>query len=203
MINKIYIAALGIASITAFAFTAPKTITGATTYVADASKTTIVWLGKKVTGSHDGNIKLSSGSITSDGKAITAGNFEIDMSSITCKDITDAEYNAKLVGHLKNDDFFSTDKFPKAMFVLKSAKAKGNDLYDLTGDLTIKGVTKPVTFPATIKTVGKTLTATAKIVVDRTIYDIKYGSGSFFDNLGDKAIDNDFTLDVNLVAQAK
>lgn len=194
---------MAIVALSALAFTAPKTISGATTFVADASKTTIAWVGKKVTGAHDGHIKLTKGSITSDGKIVSAGNFEIDMTSITCKDITDPEYNGKLIGHLKNDDFFDTEKFPKANFVMKSAKATGNDVYDLTGDLTIKGIKKPITFPATIKTVGKVLTATANITVDRTLYDIKYGSGSFFDNLGDKAIDNNFTLDVNLVAQAK
>ena len=125
------------------------------------------------------------------------------MTSIVCKDLKDAEYNGKLVGHLKNDDFFATDKFPKANFVLKSAKSTGVDTYDISGDLTIKGITKPVTFPATVKVTGKALTAVAKITVDRTLYDIKYGSGSFFDNLGDKAINNDFTLDVNMVASTK
>ncbi len=201
--KKIYTAGMAIVALTALAFTAPKSNDGATTFVADASKTTIAWVGKKVTGAHDGNIKLSKGTITADGKTVSAGSFEIDMTSITCKDLTDAEYNGKLIGHLKNEDFFATDKFPKANFVLKSAKAKGNDVYDMTGDLTIKGITKAVTFPATVKVAGKSLTAVAKITVDRTAYDIKYGSGSFFDNLGDKAIDNNFTLDVNLVATAK
>ena len=203
MIQKFYTAGIAIVALTALAFTAPKSNNGATTFVADASKTTINWVGKKVTGSHDGTVKLTKGSLTADGKTISAGNFEIDMTSIVCKDLKDAEYNGKLVGHLKNDDFFATDKFPKANFVLKSAKSTGGDTYDISGDLTIKGITKPVTFPATVKVTGKSLTAVAKITVDRTLYDIKYGSGSFFDNLGDKAINNDFTLDVNMVASTK
>jgi polyisoprenoid-binding protein YceI len=186
--------------LSALAFTAPK---GGKLFVADVKKSTVTWLGKKVTGSHDGGIALSQGSIETDGKTISKGSFEIDMNSITCKDITDEGYNAKLIGHLKNDDFFATDKFPKATLVIKSAKAKGNGEFDVVGDLTIKNITQAVNFPANIKITGNGLVATAKVTVDRTKYDIKYGSGSFFDNLGDKAIDNLFTLDVNLVANAK
>jgi polyisoprenoid-binding protein YceI len=173
---------------------------GASTYKADPTKSTLVWTGKKVTGSHTGNIKLASGSLAMDGEKITAGTFEMDLSSMTCTDLTDKGYNDKLIGHLKSDDFFSTAKFPKAIFVLDKATSKGNGNYDVTGKLTIKGITKDISFPVTVKTLAKTLTATAKIVIDRTKYDIKYGSGSFFDNLGDKAIDNDFTIDLNLIA---
>ncbi|TAH27532.1 MAG: YceI family protein [Cytophagales bacterium] len=202
MTNKIFAIGIAIVAVMAFSFTAPNSNTGKV-YVADINKSSVAWLGKKVTGSHDGMIKLSSGSLSFDGKTISDASFEIDMNSMTCKDITDETYNGKLIGHLKNDDFFSTDKFPKATFVLKSAKAKGINTFDITGDLTIKGISKSVTFPATVKMSGKSLTAQAKINVDRTLYDIKYGSGSFFDNLGDKAIDNIFTLDVNLVTEAK
>ncbi|MFL5728973.1 MAG: YceI family protein [Cytophagaceae bacterium] len=173
---------------------------GAVNYKVNADKSTITWTGKKVSGSHTGAVKISSGSISVNGDKVTAGTFDIDMTSISNTDMSDAGYREKLVGHLKSDDFFGTEKFPKATFVLSSATSKGNGNYDVTGKLTIKGITNDVTFPATIKADGKSLNATAQITVDRTKYGIKYGSGSFFDNLGDKAIDNNFTLDVKLVA---
>lgn len=169
------------------------------TFKADASKSTILWVGKKVTGQHDGAVKLTSGTITLDGDKVKAGTFEVDMNSITCKDLT-GEYNDKLIGHLKSEDFFSTAKFPKATLVIKEGVKDANGSYQLKGDLTIKGTTKPISFPATLKKDGGTLTGTATVVVDRTLYDIRYGSKSFFDNLGDKAIDNEFTLSINIVA---
>jgi polyisoprenoid-binding protein YceI len=173
---------------------------GSSVYKADLTKTTMIWTGKKVTGSHTGNVRLANGTLTLDGDKITAGAFDIDLSTITCTDLTDKSYNEKLIGHLKSEDFFSTAKFQKATFVLTQATSKGNGKYDVTGKLTIKGITNDVSFPVEVKTAAKTLTAAAKITIDRTKYDIKYGSGSFFDNLGDKAIDNDFTIDLNLIA---
>jgi polyisoprenoid-binding protein YceI len=104
------------------------------------------------------------------------------------------------VGHLKNEDFFNVAKFPKSTFEVISVTPKAGDEYLVKGKLTIKGITNDVEFPATIKNDGKKLTATAKIIVDRTKYDIRYGSSSFFDNLGNKAISNEFELDLNLVA---
>lgn len=172
-----------------------------TEYKADASKSKVTWTGKKVTGEHSGNISISEGKLTSDGKRFTGGTFVIDMESMTNTDITNEEYKGKLMGHLKSDDFFSTQKFPKATLVINKISPAGKDEYKVKGSLTIKGITKEVEFPATIKSSGSELTAKAKIEVDRTKYDIKYGSGSFFDNLGDKAIDDKFFLDVNLVAK--
>ncbi|HEY8402485.1 MAG TPA: YceI family protein [Cytophagaceae bacterium] len=171
-----------------------------TTYKADVKNSKLTWVGKKITGEHTGEITLSSGSLTFEGKNLKGGSFEIDMTSITCTDLTDQGYNQKLVGHLKSDDFFSTDKFPKSSFVISSVTSKGNDQYDIQGKLTIKGITNEISFPATIKTEGNTVKATANIVVDRTKYDIKYGSGSFFDNLGDKAINDEFEIKLELVA---
>lgn len=184
---------------TALSATLLATSAFAQTFKADASKSSIAWLGKKVAGQHEGNVKLISGSFTLSGDVIKAGSFEADMTSITCKDL-EGEWNEKLVGHLKSDDFFATAKFPKATLVIKEAKKDASGVYQVKGDLTIKGITKPITFPSTIKNDGKTVTSTSTIVVDRTQYDIRYGSKSFFDNLGDKTIDNDFTLTVVLVA---
>lgn len=170
-------------------------------YKVDQQQSKIEWTGRKVTGEHTGTINVSNGKLSWDGKNLTGGSFEIDMATIVNTDITDQEYNTQLVGHLKSDDFFSTDKHPKARFVITKVTPLTKNQSKVQGDLTIKGITKAVEFPAIIKEEGKQLKATAKIVVDRTLYDIRYGSGSFFDNLGDKAIDNNFELNVNLVAK--
>ncbi|QHL87311.1 YceI family protein [Nibribacter ruber] len=161
----------------------------------------VTWVGKKVTGEHSGAIKISQGKLVSNGKAITGGTFTMDMTSISNTDITDAKYNQQLVGHLRSDDFFSTEKYPTSTLAITKVTGGKNGQYVINGDLTIKGIKKPISFPATITHAGNQIKAKAAIKVDRTAYDIKYGSGSFFDNLGDKAIDNEFTLNVNLVAQ--
>jgi len=164
-----------------------------TTSTIDTKSSFINWTGKKVVGTHTGTIKLKSGNLTfADGK-LTGGSFEIDMESIENTDMQGGGA-AKLVGHLKSDDFFGTTTYPTSSLVITNV-ASTDSGYDIEGDLTIKGVTKPVSFSASA---GQYL-ANADITVDRTAYGIKYGSGSFFDNLGDKAINNDFTLKVNLV----
>ncbi|MDQ5929793.1 MAG: hypothetical protein QG594_1574 [Bacteroidota bacterium] len=159
----------------------------------DVTKSAIKWVGKKVTGQHNGTVNFKDGSVTLKGKNLTAGTFTVDMNSLTATDLT-GEYQGKLNGHLKSEDFFGTEKNPTATLVFKKVKAKGNNVYAVTANLTIKGKTKPVNFDLTVN--GNT--ATTKFNVDRTKYDIKYGSGSFFDNLGDKAIANDFELEVNI-----
>jgi polyisoprenoid-binding protein YceI len=168
-------------------------------FQVDTKASTLTWTAKKVTGSHTGTVPLAAGEFSVDGKNIKSGTFEIDLASLTVTDITDPKSNAKLVGHLKSDDFFSTEKFPKAVFVLTTATAKSEGAYALKGNLTIKGITKEIEFPATLVREDKKITATAKITVDRTLYDIRYRSKNFFENLGDKAIDDEFTLDLKLV----
>ena len=128
-----------------------------------------------------------------DGKIIR-GKFTVDMTSIEVTDIKAGEGKEKLEGHLKADDFFGTEKFATASMNFKTVTPKANGVYSVVADLTIKGITKPVNFDLTVKDNN----ATAKVVVDRTKYDIKYGSGSFFDNLGDKAISDNFDLTVSL-----
>ncbi len=160
----------------------------------DAEKSKITWVGKKVTGQHNGTINLAEGNFTMKGKKLTGGTFTIDMASLK-----DAEANARLETHLKSDDFFSTEKFPKSTFVAKSIESKGGDQYNVKGDLTIKGITNEVEFPATIVIANGQINAKANIKVDRTKFDIKFRSGNFFENLGDKAIEDNFELNVELV----
>ena len=169
-------------------------------FTVDTSYSTLVWRGKKVTGNHTGTIKLSSGELLLDESNIRQGNFEIDLSSITATDVTDPASNKKLVDHLKSDDFFSVATFPKATFFITSVQKKTAESVVVKGKLTIKGITNEIEFPASVKRIGKKLTAVATITVDRTKYDITFRSTNFFENLGDKAIDNNFELTLTLIA---
>lgn len=153
----------------------------------------ITWKGHKVTGAHEGTINLSQGSLMFEDENLVGGSFTIDMTSIEVTDLKAGAGKEKLEGHLKSDDFFGVNNHKKAMFKINSVDGK-KGTYRVYGDLTIKGITKPSTFQMTIK--GNTATASFK--VDRTKYDIKYGSASFFDGLKDKAIYDDFDLNVNL-----
>jgi polyisoprenoid-binding protein YceI len=183
-----------------FAFLAFIVPPPAVKFKVDTKASSLTWLGKKVTGQHTGTIGISSGELVAEGKALKEGSFEIDVNSLTVTDITDKDSNAKLVGHLKADDFFGTTKYPKATFVISSIAPKAGNEYIVKGKLTIKGKTNDIEFPATITNDGKQVTANAKIVVDRTKFDIRYGSKTFFENIGDKAIADDFELTLKLVA---
>ncbi|SEW49887.1 YceI family protein [Chitinophaga arvensicola] len=175
----------------------------ATVFQVDSKESKLNWTGKKVTGQHEGTINIADGKLDVDNNVLKGGSFSLDTRTIAVTDIKDAGGNAKLLGHLKSEDFFSVEKFPSANFVTTSVVSKGGGNYDVTGNLTIKGITNPVTFPATVTVAGNKLTAKAAIKVDRTKYNIKYGSKSFFEGIGDKAIYDDFDLDVTLVAAAK
>lgn len=180
-----------VASFTFFAFS-PK----ADVYKVDVAKSVVTWDGKKVGGGHNGTVDLSSGSLTFNGKKLTAGGFVVNM-----KSIKDADKSAGLEKHLKADDFFGVEKFPESTFTIKKVVGSGATV-NITGDLTIKGITSAITFPATIVwNADKTITATAdKITVDRTKFGVKYKSKSIFPDLANNFIDDDFTLSVKLVA---
>lgn len=160
----------------------------------DASKSKISWVGKKVTGSHDGTINFKEGVLKFAKGKLTGGDFTVDMNSITVKDLEAGKGKEKLEGHLKADDFFGVAKHPTSRLVFKSVKPKSGNVYTVTADLTIKNITKPVTFDLTVNKNS----ATTAFKVDRTKYGIEYGSGSFMDGLGDNMIYDDFELTVNL-----
>ncbi len=153
----------------------------------------VTWKGYKVTGSHEGTIALASGVLKFESEKLVGGEFSIDMTTITNTDI-EGEYAKNLEGHLKSDDFFGVEKHPTAGINFTSVKASGKNSYTVVADLTIKGKTNPITFEMSIY--GSK--ATAALKVDRTKYDVKYGSSSFFDNLKDKAIYDEFDLVVDL-----
>jgi len=167
-------------------------------YKVDVNKSTVAWTAKKVTGQHNGVVTLSSGNLNVSGDQITGGNFVVDMNSIACLDLQ-GEWKDKLIGHLKSDDFFSVANNPTSKLEISKVRYEG-DRAIIDGTLMIKGIAKPISFPASVSKKGNVMVAVATVKIDRTKYDIKYGSKSFFESIGDKAIDDEFELQVNLVA---
>jgi polyisoprenoid-binding protein YceI len=153
----------------------------------------VIWKGYKVTGSHEGTINLKSGFLTFNDNKLTGGEFVMDMNTIVTTDLQ-GEYKGKLEGHLKSDDFFGVEKHPTAKLVISKVDATGKNSYKITGNLTIKGITNVITFDLSVY--GNKANAALKI--DRTKYDVRYGSTSFFDNLKDKAIYDEFDLVADL-----
>jgi polyisoprenoid-binding protein YceI len=172
------------------------TQTYAQEFKVNTDESSIKWEGKKIGGAHNGHILIKEGTLTLQENQLTKGVFLIDMKSITNMDIEGDEYKNKLVGHLKSDDFFAVEKFPTAQLKITNSKPFVNNKAKLTGDLTIKGKTAPIEFEVT--KIGNTYSTV--LTIDRSKYDVRYGSKSFFDNLGDKVIYDEFTLDVKLIA---
>lgn len=160
----------------------------------NTSTSVIKWVGKKTGGEHSGTLKFKDGKLDFKGGKLTGGRFTVDMNSLTVTDLKAGEGKEKLEGHLKAEDFFGTAKYETARLTFKTVKAKSAGVYTITADLTIKNITKPVTFDLTV---GKN-SATTSFSVDRTKYDIKYKSKNFFEGLGDNFIYDDFDLTVNL-----
>lgn len=168
------------------------------TLKVNAGESNIAWTASKVTGQHSGVVGIKEGSITIDDGALTAGSFVIDMTSITVTDM-EGKGKANLEGHLKSDDFFGVETYPTATLIITDAKLKGNGDYAIKANLTIKGITNPVEFTANVKPEGSHYKASATIKVDRSLYNVRYGSGKFFEDLGDKTIYDEFELAVTLV----
>lgn len=189
---------LGVLAIVAMAFT-NKLEDG--NYEVSLKQSKVEWVGKKVTGQHNGTVNIKSGSLVVKDGMLKGGEFVMDMTTITSLDL-EGEYQQKLNGHLKSADFFGVEKYPEAKFVITNVKENGkNGRFTVTGDITIKETTKEINFDAQLVDSGDGIVAVADIVIDRSEFDVRYGSGSFFDNLGDKTIYDDFTLSVNLVTE--
>jgi len=176
------------------------------TYVTDVSASKVEWFAEKVTGKHNGTLNLASGEVTNNHGQL-GGKFVMDMKSIAVTDLP-ADKGSKLEGHLKSDDFFSVEKYPTSSFEITSITPSsgivaGEPNFNVTGKLTIKGITNDITFPALIKFEGTKMTTKADVKVDRTKYDVRYGSKTFFPEIGDKAIADEFLLKVDMVANRK
>ena len=170
------------------------------TYKIDSDRSKIYWVGRKITGQHNGTINIKDGYVDINKGSITDGAFEIDMGTITVLDMSE-KYNKKLASHLKNPDFFDVQKFPISVFkIKKSYNFFMIDNIIFEGDLKIKDVLIEKSIPATISVNDSVAEAIGVINIDRTLFDITYGSSSFFDNLADRAIDDNFTLKFKIVA---
>lgn len=175
--------------------TAPLTY-GQNKLQADVQKTKLEWLGEKVLGKHTGTIQLQSGWLTWNNNRITSGEFLIDM-----KTIRDDDGLTNLEKHLRSDDFFSVEKFPVSKLVITGSDSFEKGTATVKGNLTIKGITNPIEFTATVQKKDDGTWFYSNIIVDRTKYDVRYGSGKFFDNLGDKIIYDEFKLKVTLLVK--
>jgi len=160
----------------------------------------IDWTGRKVTGKHTGTVNIKEGSLDIKDGFLVGGTFTIDMPSLKSTDLT-GEYADKLEGHLKSDDFFATAAYPTSVLKITQANAKGEGQFEVKANLTIKDVTQPITFMATLLPDGKKYKATANLTIDRTLYNVKYGSGKFFEDLGDTTIYDEFDLAISLVTE--
>ena len=167
----------------------------AQTFNINNKTSSIEWVGKKIGGQHNGEIKIKSGSLTIKDKKIESGNFVMDMNSITCADLEDEAYNNKLVGHLKSDDFFGVNDHPESSFIITNSTTFKDNKSAIKGNLTIKGITEEILF--FVERIDNTFKAT--IDVDRSKHNVRYGSNSFFDNLGNAAIDDVFNLNITLI----
>ena len=173
----------------------------------DTSKSQIEWVGKKVTGQHQGTLDIKSGTLSVVDGMIESANITIDMSSIMVTDEgMDDETKGNLKGHLSSPDFVNVAEHSSASFQLtsfKPMKGENGANYVISGKLTIKGITNDISFPAKVDMSKGGVSASGNLVIDRSKWDIRYGSGSFFDNLGDKVIYDDVEIGFNLVASSK
>ena len=172
----------------------------------DVEASSVTWLGKKVTGQHSGSLQLKEGSVELKNQTLTGGRFVFDMTSIRVLDIKDEKWSTKLENHLKSEDFFTTAKYPQATFEITSSQALKNSPpgafnYDIKGELTIKGITHVVSFPARVDIQQDHASARGEIIVDRTRYGIQYKSGKFFESLGDKTIYDDFYITFHVLTE--
>lgn len=178
----------------AIIFIGSNTVAAQQKLTADTGKTKLQWLGEKVTGEHTGTINLKDGWLNWKDNRIVSGEFTIDMTTIR-----DADASERLEGHLKSNDFFGVEKFPTSKLVITGSESFEKGTAVVKGTLSIKGVTHPIEFKATSQKKDDGTWFYANIVVDRSKYNIRYGSGSFFNNLGDKVIYDEFKLKVNLL----
>lgn len=162
-----------------------------------STQSNIDWVGKKMTGAHNGTIAVKEGELMLNHNRLTGGKIIVDMTSIKILDVTDPATNAQFAGHLASDDFFSSEKYPEAILEIISVSGK-----HVEGNLTIKDISHPIGFDADVNIDRDTLVATGKLIIDRTKYGMKFRSGNFFKNLGDTLIYNDFELSISVTAKS-
>ena len=172
----------------------------------DDTLSTMNWIGNKVTCSHNGKVKIKNGYILKKDNLLVGGEIIIDMNSISVDDIEHPKWNQGLVDHLKNEDFFHVDKFPVSKLKITSSRKsfiddKLNSNIEIFSDLTIKNITNPISFHSYVD--FEKNESFGELIVDRTNWNIRYGSSTFFKDLGDRAIYDDFIINFNLVSKNK
>ena len=168
----------------------------AQTFTVNKGKSVVNWKGEKIVGnSHIGTLQFSEGSIKMKKGKLVGGSLVVDMTTIT-----ESEGSARLEEHLRSDDFFSVEKFPTASIEIKGSDEGENGDLEVTADLTIKGRTQEVVFSAIIEESGDGISGSANLIFDRAKFDVRYGSNSFFDDLADKAISDNITLTISVMA---
>jgi polyisoprenoid-binding protein YceI len=176
-------------------------------YQVDAESSVLRWTGRNLFNHHHGTLKLLSGRIEVDGGVLRAAHFTIDMNSIVCEDLVDEGYNAMLIRHLRDDDFFSVERYPTAVFTSDHAEriprcTEGSPNYLLRGALTLRGVTLPISFPAVIAEADADhLTGQAQFEIDRTQFGSHYGSGKWFAFLGKHVVNDHIHLHLKVHAK--
>ena len=175
-------------------------------YEVDVETSVVRWTGRNLFNHHQGTLKLASGRIEVRNDALQAARFTLDMNRIVCEDLVDTTYNALLIRHLRDDDFFAVDRFPTAEFVCERAEplpscTPGTPNYTLHGAMTLRGVKKPLCFPAVIAAADEDhLTGQAQFELDRTQFGSHYGSGRLFAFLGKHVVNDHMHLHVKLHA---
>ncbi len=175
-------------------------------YSLSVEKSTLHWKGTKPGGGHYGVVEMVQGDVVTDGKTITGGSFTIHMNTIECHDLDNEAMNARLVSHLKSEDFFHVEKYPEALFRITDVRpadhskdGKADITHTIDGELTIKGITRAISFPARISPSGNTLFATTQdIVLDRTQWNVNHMSKKVFSNLADRFIDDEMIISLDL-----
>lgn len=175
-------------------------------YVIDGAQSTVAWSASKTLIANyvdHGTIAIDGNSFTLANGEITAGNLNIDMNTISVANTGKNAGMEALAKHLKSADFFDVAQFPTATFVVTSVSKTDDTHVVVNGDLTIKGITQPISFPAELGLENEAIRLRAEFQLDRTLWQIKYGSGKFFQDLGDKIIDDMFTLKLDIVGVKK
>lgn len=168
----------------------------------DTKASKVYWTGKKVTGEHTGYLEVANGKVWVENSNVVGAEVNMDLKTIVCTDLKEEEWNKKLVGHLKSDDFFSVEKFPTAKFEITSmTKGSKAGEYNVKGKLTMKGATHEIAFPAKAAITSGVVSATGTATIDRTKWNIQYGSGKFFESLGDKMIYDEFEITFDIKAK--
>ncbi|HMO65084.1 MAG TPA: YceI family protein, partial [Verrucomicrobiota bacterium] len=166
----------------------------------------VLWTGRNLLNKHTGAVPLTAGKLTFQQGWLAGGEFTLDLRGLTCTDIADPALNRVLLDHLHGDDFFDTGRFPVTWFIVRRAEpvpggTPGAPNVRVTGDLTLKAVTQSITFPAVAgRTPDGRAAVQAVLAIDRTRWQVRYGSGKLFHRLGRHLVNDLIEIEVRLVA---